>query len=207
MKINVVLSCCAALLLSACGGSGGGSGDASPDQVTLKELQSRGETFFAAIGTDDFEDADRTPFANLPTSGSQNYTGVAIVGIEAEGETDQNTFLAIGSATLVADFVDHEISGSADNFFQITDPNVDGFADAEGERIDGSLTYELDQIAANTNAYSGQITGSVTPTDMPKIDVDLPAGGVFIGDNAEQFVAQAFEGDSDLYSGVFANKD
>ncbi len=205
MRINVVISCCAALLLSACGGSGGGG--ASPDEVTLEELQSRSETFFAAIGTENFEDADPTPFANLPTSGSRSYTGIAIVGVEAEGENDDNAFLAIGSSTLVADFDDHEISGSANNFFQISNPNVDSFANLEGERIDGRLTYELDQIAAGTNAYSGQITGSVTPSDGPRIDVNLSASGAFIGDNAEQFAAEAFNDDSEVFSGVFANQD
>lgn len=204
MTHHLILSCTAVFLLSACGGSGGSGGN---DVVTLEELQARSETYNAAIGADNFEDVDPTDFADLPETGAFDYTGIAVVGIEAEGENDDNLFAAIGSATFTANFDDQDISGSADNFFQLTDPNVTNFEDLEGVRIAGSLTYNFDQVAEGENNYAGQVTGSLTPTNLPVLDVDIAGGGAFAGETGDAFFAEIFNDETDYFIGILATRN
>ncbi len=213
MKTKLTITCAAFSLMTACGGSGSGSSaDVTSniaDDVTLSELQARFETFQAAVGTLNFEDAEPSEFADLPISGSVNYTGVAIVG---SGENNGSgvrdfDFLAVGSTTLVADFDDHEITGTADNFFQVDDPDAEDFESVTGTRISGSLTYEFEQVSAGLNDYAGQITGSLTPTDQPVINVDIAGGAGFAGDDGEAFLAEAFNDTDDEVVAIIATQD
>ncbi len=213
MKTKLTITCAAFSLMTACGGSGSGSSaDVTSniaDDVTLSELQARFETFQAAIGTPNLDDAEPTNFADLPTSGLVNYTGAAVVGSgEDDGMGDVDfTFLAVGSATLVANFDNQKIAGTADNFFQIDDPNAESLDGETGTRISGSLTYEFDQVSAGVNEYAGQITGSLTPTDQPVVSIDIGGIAGFAGDNGEAFISEAFNNTDDEFVAILATKN
>ncbi len=195
--------------MAACGGSSSGSSADATNSVTLPELQTRFASFEAAIGTANIEDAEPTVFANLPASGSVNYTGVAAVGVvEDDGMSETNfSFLAVGSATVVADFDDQQITGTANNFFQVDDPNSEEFSGLTGTRIDGSLTYQFDQVSAGLNEYEGQITGSLTPTDQATVNVNMTGGAGFAGEDGDAFIAEAFSDTDDEVVAIFATKD
>lgn len=170
MKISMILCGGAVIVLSGCGASGG--------DVSLDDLQSR----IATIGSTDF--TTPTPFDDLPSTGRASYTGVA--SIEVVGDTG-NEFLAIGSAVMVAEFDTQQISGTADNFFQADDPDVVSYADATGARIDGNLTFELEQEIAGINYYVGGVNGKLSPSRGADVDVDAPVDGIFSGQSGEAF--------------------
>ena len=190
--------------MTAC--SGGSSSDdsteTSPTVVSLDELIDRGATFedlFGTINVDSDELADAvTPAEDIPTSGSATYTGIVFMG--------DMEFVAIGSTTMTANFTDSSISGSSDNFFLTDDPNIADLADVTGERIDGSLTYELDRADDDSNLFTGQFVGAFTPTGEEEIVIDVPGGGGFLGENLEGFATEGFDDDGN-FAGILVTKD
>ena len=184
-------------LLSACGGGGGGS-----DSVSFAELLDRTDQLGLLDG--DFLEDDETDFEAIPTTGSATYTGVATVSSFAEinDEPDEQDFVALGATTLTADFGDQSISGSADNFFQIDNVDAENLEDLTGERIDGSLEYELVQVEGGINFYEGSVSGSVSPTDAAEIDIDQTFAGFFTGEDADGFIAVANEPDTEVDADV-----
>lgn len=177
MTFRTIICGLAALSVTACGGSGGS--DVSHD-ISVSALDARLDRL------DDVFLDDVTPNANLPTTGSSSYSGVAVV---ATGDGDTTDFLALGAATMTADFGSQTITGSADNFYQSDDPNADNPENFSGDAISGSLTFSLQQDVVGENGYIGSAEGELLPTDLDAIDIDVPVGGVFAGDNAEAFLA------------------
>ncbi|WP_322896081.1 MULTISPECIES: hypothetical protein [unclassified Yoonia] len=211
MKLNLLLSCGAISMLSACGGSSSGgvsNSDGGPSVVTLGQLIDRAEAFENAIGTTNIDQlGEPTAFASLPASGTANYIGVAVVGlIQDNGEgVDIATFGAVGSTTILANFGNQTVTGTADNFFQIDNPNVEGFDGLTGERISGSLAYNLSGFGQNE--YIGRFTGSLTPEGQSALNVDVGGSGAFVGDQGEGFAAEAFEDGNEAFVGILAIKD
>ena len=199
-----ILSGCAIALLSACGGSGGGSSldvSESDDIIALAELVAR-DALLDDLVNDDDAPLEVTPFEDLPTSGVVSYTGLTFVGLP---DTSIEGFNAVGSATFEADFDDQTITGSADNFFQGEGMDIGDSATFNGERIDGSLAFELEQAFDNVNGYLGEATGSLTSLNGEDIAVDVPIGGSFSGTEAEALLIINTGGDLDLSSSAIAD--
>ena len=189
-----------------------GGDDIVPEEVvSFAELQERANqlglndgSFFDGLELD--ADLDVT----IPTTGSATYTGVvSLTGftgfndelVEPEFQdvrvlVQPDSFDAVGATTLTADFDNQSISGTADNFFQLDNLEVESFDDVTGQRIDGSLEYNLVQDTndfGDGDFYVGNISGSISPINVAEIDIDQSISGEFIGENADRFIAASFE--------------
>lgn len=206
------------VVLSACGGSSSSENvDARVSLDTLKDRVVVAQNTFSFENNDGFDEVTPAAFSQLPAAGSFNYTGVAVVTTSTDLGTDFNTdFAAIGASTMNVNFGSQRISGSADNFFEMNNPNTALNADnlsslqaATGERIDGSLTYEFGQPVAGANAYTGTITGAVTPRSGSQIAVNQQGIGFFTGDAGRGFIAVSEEQTGDQFKdvGVLMTRD
>ncbi len=192
MQHQSFFAVCAFALISACGGSSTGN-SSDNGEVTLEDLISRaetiGETFEGPIDLDDETDFDFTPVANIPTSGTADYTGYAVVVYDVDSFTELR---ALGSATMVANFDDQTIRGGADNFFEIDSAEITEGSDITGQSIDGSLTFNLAQDGGE-NLYLGELFGEITFTDGDIAFVDLVGIGAFAGNDASIFGIDGFD--------------
>ena len=187
-----------------------GGDDIVPEEVvSFAELQER-ENQLGLFDGSFFDDLEED--FDVPTTGSATYTGVvsvfSVISVNDESDeqvlTDLNDFdffEAVGATTLTADFDDQSISGTADNFFQLDNNffqldnlEVESTDDLTGERIDGSLEYDLVQDVngfGGSNFYVGNISGSLSPTNVADIDIDQSINGEFFGEDADRFVASS----------------
>lgn len=198
------------LMLSACGSSGGGSdnddintGNAEADALvaSAENISNRfdfieeteGETAFAAVGVD---------------GGSAIYNGVAIFVEGTENGADETTdYLAIGSFEATAEFgVGQSVMGTADGFFEVSNPRVLDNEDGDIEDlrvsgpISGSFTFDLDITSDDGFAIAGGVVnGSLTKMDTSQeVFVDVDASGEFYGDELDAIEVNAgiFDGDN-----------
>lgn len=179
------------MTLAACGG-----GSAVSHDVSLSDLQNRLEGFDPAT----FEAA--TDFADLPAGGSANYSGVAAVAAVGGANTG---FQALGAASVSADFDNQRITGTADSFYENDTPGAADPEDFSGTAIDGGLSFTLTQPLADSNFYSGTVTGGLSPTGGSRITVSDDMSAIFTGSTGEGFFASG--GDDDLVIDFIAVRD
>lgn len=179
------------MVLTACGGSGSSG-------VSFAELQDRAESI---------ENLPVTADADLPTSGTGTYSGVAIaVAGDSDAELGE-LFLAIGAVEAVADFSDQTVSGTASSFYE-TDDTVFSEADEPTfTAISGSVDFSLTQAVEGRNLYEGETDGRLRSTDDVVYNFDLPAAGGFSGANAQQFSMEAFEESGNTSSALIVVAD
>lgn len=164
--------------LAACGGGGGGQlasfDDLSAEQVSLAE---------AAVAV------DRTPVADMPSTGSASYDGVAGFSIGTMPQTTEDLNI-LSELALTADFASGAISGSLSNFNS-----------AEGEDIEGTLALTNGQISDNT--FTADAAGTLTRGGAA-LATDLDMEGAFGGADAALLTGTAtgMAGADDMY-GVF----
>lgn len=209
-----MLGCGALIFLTACGSSsssGGSTGDGQ-EVVTLPQLIARAGAFegeFETINVDsDLLPPQLTPAGEIPNEGSASYTGVALMGRGPNQANPQNELIvAMGSTTMTADFNSGAISGSADNFFLLDNPNAaaNSLSNVTGERVDGSMTYNLAR-QGNNNEYLGQFVGSFTPAGEATININVPGGGAFVGPNLGGFITEGFD-DQNNFAGIIVTAD
>lgn len=205
MKTNLAFACAAAFLLTACGSSGSGSGGTIPTQdLTLPQIAERFDLALDAVSRDVDDAPVPTNFADIRQNTGTVYTGAAAIitediTFEDNGGTVEETssltsFFAMGAATMNVNSTFSSVSVTANNFYEIdgagslvldtADPD---FSTLTGDRIGGSVSSTLDQVSTRVNAYTGQLTGSLA-TNSGALDIDLPAGGFFSGNEGDAFV-------------------
>ncbi|WP_019955811.1 hypothetical protein [Yoonia vestfoldensis] len=199
MKLGLISAVGATIVLSACGGSSSSENvDAS---VTLDQLKDR-----AAVARNTFEltPVDEDGFQNVipvepnqvPARGELNYTGIAaVISGEAfnDAADDVITLAALGSSTMTVNFDTQVITGSANNFFELDNPQtalsgpIDTIQAVQGQRIDGSLTYRFDQRADGQNFYTGTVSGTLFQRNGEQLDLAENMEGFFSGTNGRGF--------------------
>jgi len=228
MKYNLAFACAAMLLLPACLKSD--DSDVPDDSaITLENLGDRAEAFAAL-------DLDPSLVA-VPTGDGVAYRGVAVYGertipvLTAAANAkeradiivqDPSLFLAVGAAEITANMLSGNVEVSADNFFEIDDPetldleefsNIDG---ATGTAISGTMSGTLtesrmlsaldepiDRVGIPA-PYSGKITGSLTRVgDTESTPTYMVVSGGFLGDNSEAFIATTPGFDDNPYVSEF----
>jgi hypothetical protein len=165
MKLaHIILLGSSVTLLTACGG-GGGSG------ASFESISSKGLSLLATYGT-----APVTDVANMPSSGTANYTGTAAystVYSTAAGIAQNAT--SVSDVSLVADFANSTMSGSSQNF-KSYDPNIS----MSGRiNVNGNITG---------NEFSAAVNGTVTESGYGltiPVNYSGAVGGVFVGTNAD----------------------
>lgn len=215
-----MLGCGALIFLTACGSSsssgsstGDGSGpDVGQDFVTLPQLIARAGAFEEEFGTINVDSEllppQFTPAGAIPSEGSTTYTGVALMGRGPNQANPENELIvAMGSTTMTANFNSGAISGSADNFFLLDNPNLsaNSLSNVTGERVDGSMTYNLAR-QGNNNEYAGQFVGSFTPAGEATININVPGRGAFLGPNLGGFITEGFD-DQNNFAGIIVTAD
>ena len=197
MKIMTALS--AGVLLTACGGSGKASFDEL--KVELEDVLVATEGFYMP-----------TPDAALPT-GVAKFSGIALAA-EENAFTGSTIFGALGSSSVTANFDDGTLTGKADGFYEIEDPNqesgvltTDNPLDAAtGTAIAGSFDYEMTQTIAGKALFQGTVSGALTRTDGGTFTVDETVAGYVSGDAAERFYIIAGAGEN-VSLGVIAGAE
>ncbi|MBQ2261664.1 MAG: hypothetical protein II336_09870 [Loktanella sp.] len=199
MKFQLFGAFGAIVVLSACGGSSSSENvDARVSLDTLKDRVVVARNTFSFENNDGFDEVTPSAFSQLPAAGSFNYTGVAVVvtGVDTSDDFSRTEFAAIGSSTMNVNFGSQRITGGADNFFELNNPDTafqdDTLASLQavtGERIEGALTYQFDQTAQGQNNYSGSITGTLSPRNGQQVAVNQLTEGYFTGAGGEGFIA------------------
>lgn len=200
MKIKMAMTWASALALLGCGGT----------NVSFEELQARGANYLTAVDVDEFRGRsfEETSFDETPKSGEADYTGIVFVRLvvpeEVGGSLGGSTvFSSVGSATMVADFEQQLITGAADSFYEIDTVNKDDLFVANGEAIEGSLTYEFVEQSSNLRAAADEVppimlvggfSGVISPTTLDEFVIDLEGTGRYVGEDAAGFFASSDNG-------------
>ncbi len=203
MKTNFV-PLASILLLTACGGSGSGSG-INTGNADADALVSTAENVFDTFET--IADAEgETPFTAVTAeTGTASYSGVAIlVAGTDDGMTETIDYAAIGSFTVTADFgVAQDVTGTADGFFELSNPEIANEDTAElsdiqvAGPVEGSFSFDLsiDNLSGFAIA-DGSVNGSLTQLDSNVIAINDPdATGDFYGDDLDVLEVSAGEFD------------
>ena len=193
-----------ALLLSACGGT----------TVSFEELQERGANYLVAIDDDSFSSGADTRFEDTPMSDEAGYTGIAFVGLVSEFDRNLR-FLSVGSTTMVANYEEQSIRGSADNFYEISGFLPDSLEGETGEAIAGNMTYEFVRDESRASAdeippigFVGGFAGSINPSTLDEFEFDVEGNGRYVGSGAVGFEASSFSDNGiDPYVYVYTLKD
>lgn len=199
MKLGLVGALGATLVLSACGGSN--SSENVDGSVTLEQLKARvavAQNTLALTAEDEevFQNAIPLEFSQLPTTGSFNYTGIAAVisGVAFNDPADEQvTLAALGSSTMTVNFDTQVITGTADNFFELDNPQtalsgpISTIQAVQGRRIDGSLTYQFVQGADGQNFYTGTVSGTLFQRNGERLDLAENMEVIFSGTNGRGF--------------------
>jgi hypothetical protein len=167
MKLpGICVGLCLVASLSACGGSGTSGGP------SFSSLSSTGQSILSQYGS-----APATDVANMPTSGTATYSGVAAYSTDS----GDPAYLALYAQTLSqlelnADFGTSTISGRAYNFKTIR----------PGASIDGQINVN-GTISGNTfNAdVSGSTRESVDAIQNYQVNYTGNVQGEFVGSGAD----------------------
>jgi hypothetical protein len=154
-------------LLSACSGGSGSS-------QSFDQLATKGQNII-----EKYQDADLTPEAAMPTSGTATYNGVAAFSDVPDAEYIAENAEAVAALRLEANFGNNTISGKMDNF-----------VDYDNERADGSVQITNGSISGNT--FNANLNGSLTVDgDTASVTGDMAGGFVGANANAVAGVLQA----------------
>ncbi|WP_322890822.1 MULTISPECIES: hypothetical protein [unclassified Yoonia] len=196
MKLGLVGALGATLVLSACGGSN--SSENVDGSVTLDQLKSRAAVAQRTFDFTEGEDREPIPahFSQLPVTGSFNYTGIAAVisGVASTEADDVITLAALGSSTMRVNFDTQAITGTANNFFELDNPQtaligeIDVIQNVQGQRIDGSLAYQFNQRAPADNFYVGSVSGVLFQRNGQQLTISEDFAGFFSGTDARGFL-------------------
>lgn len=200
MTLKTMTAVSAIAVLSACGGG-------STSSVSLEELIARGTAFEGTVAPLNVDELPLAPDSALQSTGSANFTGIAVYARESATDDEVTDFAAIGSATVSVDFATGVAAGSARDFFQIDNDDIEEIEDITGTSVAGSVTYDLLRGADEDNFYEGNASGTLTATDGTVYTFDLPAAGGLVGDEAQGFAVEAFEEDGLDGFGVLALRD
>lgn len=200
MKFTMITAVGAVTLLGACGGG-------STGPIPLEDLIARANAFEASVAPLNIDELPLTPDGALQTMGTAGFTGIAVYARENETDQDVTDFAAIGSAELSVNFETGVVAGTADDFYQIDDNNIDNISDITGTSIAGSVSYDLTRGVDEDNFYAGRANGSLTATNGIAYAFDLPAGGGLVGDTGQGFAVEAFEANGLDGFGVLALRD
>ena len=194
LSFGLTITLAASFALSACSGQ-----STSPANfATLGELGERLDPVIDA----EFE---ATPDTDVPTAGQATFTGVGIVEL-TDPDTEETTFLAVGSANISVNFDDGTVSGDAYGFYDVEDPeDVETAADLVGNSIPGEFEVELTSIADGRNRFSGEIAGDIPQPNGQTKNADTEALGFFSGASADSFIVFGEAGDTTI--AVVATED
>lgn len=150
------------------------------------------------------------PTNPIPTSDQVDYSGAIVVFETADALSLADTadldaldisFLTLGEVELSVDFGAASLSGTATNFFELTNPNAAVGDNSAGSSIEGSLEVDA----------SGTVTGELTKLDGEVASYNLVDGDAgFVGPDADVLLGVAIgtseaNGRGDLNAGtVFA---
>ncbi len=179
----------AVLMLAGCGGGGGGTSGggggggagidprlARIDIYEAQRLRVLGDPGAGVMGMPLTEDA------NVPVTGSAEYTGSASIILE----TMPDAALIVGDATVAMDFAANEVTGEMDNFLG-TDPN------GNIRNFDGRLTINAGRIGdATPNAWSLDYAGTVSAPGQSYVMAGT-VEGEFLGDRASAIAGLELE--------------
>lgn len=167
MNTNMPLVAVACVtLLSACGGS-------STGVSSFEALSSRGQALLSQYGS-----APVTDVANMPTTGTATYRGVAAYSSDYSSPVNIAQYATtVSDIELTANFANSTISGRADNFQQRVDPNIS---------MSGQVDVVNGTISGNTfsAALSGTINESGYGLTVP-VNYSGSVNGEFVGSGAE----------------------
>lgn len=169
------------VVLAGCGGSSSGvSRDAS--------FETLGNSFAGSL--ESFIDSDGpTDLSDLPRGGTLAYTGTTVY-VEGESNAFTNDFdisyLALGDLVVTVDLADQQITGDAQNFYEVTnDPTEVEFVGADSVAISGRLDFDVDlgrQVFPSVGL--GTVTGEIDKFGGETVDVDIEIlGALFDGTN------------------------
>lgn len=156
-------------LLAACSGSGSGSdagstpgtGSGTGDGPSFSALSAEAMSLM-----EQSEDSTATPVADMPTSGSASYSGVAGFAEGRNAGTDDVVIMS--ELSMEADFASGEVTGEMGNF-----------RDDENNALSGSMEIQNGEISGNE--LSGNVDGEVTYGGTVGT-VDLDMRGEFSGE-------------------------
>jgi hypothetical protein len=169
------------LMVAGCGGGGGGTSSgggggggagidprlARIDIYEAQRLRVLGDPGAGVMGMPVTEDA------NVPVSGSAEYTGSASIILE----TMPDAAVIVGDARVAMDFTLNEVTGEMDNFLG-TDPN------GNLRNFDGRLTINEGSIGdATPNAWSLEYAGTVSAPGQSYVMAGT-VEGEFLGNQA-----------------------
>lgn len=155
-------------VLAACSSSGG-AGSASFD-----ELARQGNALASRL-----ENADPTPVANMPSSGSATYRGIAAYSDTPNAEFILENGEIVSQVELNADFSSGAVDGKLTNFRWYDNDRIAGSVDIRNGSIEGNELY-------------ADLSGSLTYGDGAE-DVRGDLAGIFAGQDAGAVVG-AMEG-------------
>lgn len=163
MKNGAIAMCGLLSILAGCGGSGNSSTTYLSQANAAIDLGQRYAT------------ADYTDPVTLPTSGSAQYDGFMVVGVEYPGgETNS----VVGDMRLTANFADDSVGGRATNFIDAANTNYDGsivLSNGTIDRVDANFDYQI-------NADLG---GSFVDEDAVVYSIAGELSADFYGNNYE----------------------
>lgn len=213
MSVKLVVSFVAIIGLAACGGGGGGGGVSSPQPVLLPQAAAGSFNGFRNTETtllNRFYNANgqqiRTNSAQMPTTGSTTFTGMAAFSNTSRTTTTTTTNNNVSisrsapqlaaRAVMTADFANGNVSGT-----------IDQFRDAANTALPGTLT--LGAAAINGNTYSGNTVTGTYPVNGTAQPVNgLSHSGRFIGTDASGiegnvgFIGARADGGQELVNGT-----
>lgn len=178
--MKIVLFLGSALFLSACGGSGTSGGP------SFNTLSSSGNRLIDQYGT-----AAETDVANMPTSGSATYKGVAAYSSDYSDAASILEYAGtLSELELTADFANSSISGRSYNF-----KNLDATTTVEGQiNVSGAITGNTFNATVSGNTEESYLNQSAN------VSYDGTASGEFVGTDAEAIRGTgSVTGDAGIY--------
>ena len=178
IKIVTSLAGCS-FFLTACGGSSTGSN-------SFETLASEGRSLIAQYGT-----APTTDIANIPTTGTATYEGVAAYSTQYSSPVDISQYATtVSDVTLTADFANSTVTGTADNFHTVSTPNVtlNGSLALSGNITGNTFSTNLNGTVTETITGLTGAQASLNGTQLP-VSYTGSTSGVFVGSSAEAFRA------------------
>ncbi len=163
----------AVTLLSACGGGGGGGGTISIQELAILE------------GSADRSNFESDLVVNT-ASDTLNYVGFVNIGPDTDPISDPVAY--VGRLSLTVDFATDAVSGTASNFGDFLNFNLDGTLPS----VPGSLALNGTLTGDNQSIGSG-IDGTATGT-VGGYDLDMTLEGNILGDDTRSGVALWFDG-------------
>lgn len=187
----------ALLLMAGCGNTVSTPGPVAPVPDEVEEANPFQADFQASNSArsalfDQRRDLDNTPEDTMPGSGIVTYSGVGSVAMD----TTDNSFVALGDATVSINFGTAQVTGTMDNFIG---RHVSG---AEAQYL-GALTMagETGGAAFRDNRFVADVTGTLTSADQT-IVVNSEMSGGFRGADHETLFGTSDDGDTVRLNGV-----